>query len=324
MFYKSQMNAISQFRIFEINNDYTFTEKYNFQLDSFEYLNLSTKAILNDMIKINGKRFSFISSSNDREKLYIILFDFYDNDRKIKERIYQINLYDLYNYKIYKEITTIIYNNFLTVSASACNNSTCDDSSDYFSFILIFGYINGTDKYINISNFLSEFDNNKNIIDTLSENIRIDNNIFGYEFEKQIKLITIPQELNFYNIENGTKIKVNEGEILKYNYEINQNNNIKFGNKTYYFEFQHIAKEPDKNNYGKYSIDVITENSIGYQNIVELEFESQVFYGKINKIEFKLCYELCDTCEYLGIKSDEQKCLTCIENYTNYNGNCYL
>ena len=71
MFYKSQMNAISQFSIFEINNDYTFTEKYNFQLDSFEYLNLSTKAILNDMIKINDKRFSFMSSSNDRQRKII-------------------------------------------------------------------------------------------------------------------------------------------------------------------------------------------------------------------------------------------------------------
>ena len=41
------------------------------------------------------------------------------------------------------------------------------------------------------------------------------------------------------------------------------------------------------------------------------------------KIEFKLCHELCDTCQYLGISFDEQKCLTCSENYTNYNGNCF-
>ena len=146
MFYKSKTNPIPEFRIFEINNDYTFIEKYNFQLNSTEGLNLKTGAIFNDMIKINDNRFSFISSSNDREKLYIILFDFYDNDRRIKERIYQINLFDLYNYKIYKEITTIIYNNFLTLSASACNISTCDDNSDYYSFIIIFRYINGTQK----------------------------------------------------------------------------------------------------------------------------------------------------------------------------------
>ena len=126
MFYKSKDNLTPQFRIFEINNDYTFTEKYNFQLNFPTNLNvnLNTGSLFNDMIKINEKRFSFISSSNDRKKLYIIFFDFYDNDRKIKERVYQINLYDLYHYKIYRELTTIIYNNYLTLSASACNTST--------------------------------------------------------------------------------------------------------------------------------------------------------------------------------------------------------
>ena len=96
-------------------------------------------------------------------------------------------------------------------------------------------------KNINISHYLSEFNdinnNNENLIDVLLENIKIDNNIFGYEFEKKIKLIKIPEELNFYNIENGTKIQVNEGGILEYNYEISQNNNVKFGNITYNFEF---------------------------------------------------------------------------------------
>ena len=87
MFFKSKTNLIPEFRIFEINNDYNFTEKFNFQLSFTEGFNLSTGAIFNDMIKINDNRFSFISSSNDREKLYIILFDFYDNDTKIKERI---------------------------------------------------------------------------------------------------------------------------------------------------------------------------------------------------------------------------------------------
>ena len=246
MFYKSQTNLVPRIRIFEIINAYSFTEKFDFNLNS--PVDLNTGPILNDMIKINEKRFSFISSSNDREKLYIILFDFYDNDRKIKERIYKINLYDLYNYKIYRELTTILYNNFLTLSASACNNSICNDSSDYFSFITIFGYINGTNSNINISNFLSEFDvinnnNENNLIDAILENIKIDNNIFGYEFEKKIKLITIPEELNFYNIEDGVETQVNEDEILNHDYKISQNNNIKLGNKTYNFEFQSISQD---------------------------------------------------------------------------------
>ena len=325
MFYKSNTNLVPRIRIYEINNDYTFTEKFNFDLDSPGDLN--TGPILNDMIKISDKRFSFIGSSNDRTKLYIILFDFYDNDKKIKERIYKINLFDLYNYKIYRELAIISFNNFLTLSASACTTSTCDSNSNYFSFIIIFGYINGTESNINISDFLSEFNdinNNKNIIDSLLENIKIDNNIFGYEFEKQIKLITIPDELLFYNIEDGVETQVNEGGILKHDYKISQSNNVKMRNKTYYFEFQFIAQEPEINKFNEYTISIITENKIGYENNwVQENFERQTFYGKKIKIEFKLCYELCDTCQYLGISFDDQKCLTCIENYTNYNGNCY-
>ena len=138
IYYKSNTNLCPRIRIYEINS-YSFTEKFDFTLNSPGDLN--TGPILNDMIKISDKRFSFIGSSNDREKLYIILFDFYDSDRKIKERIYKINLYSLYNYKIYRELTTIRYNNYLTLSASACNSYPCDKddkNSNYFSFIIIF------------------------------------------------------------------------------------------------------------------------------------------------------------------------------------------
>ena len=315
-----------QLQIIEIiDNGNSFTKKFNFQLYNVgEY---STHSLLNDLIKINDKRLSFISSSNNREKLYIILFDFSDSDNKIRERIYKIYLYGLYNYVIYRELSSISYNDYLTLSLSACYSYPCDKSnsnSNYYSLIIIFGYINGTETNINISHYLSEFseiNNNENIIDALLENIKIDNNIFGFEFQKQIKLISIPQELNFYNIVNGENIIVNEGEILSHDYNISQNNNVKMRNKTYYFEFQFIAKE-EINDLNKYTIGIIIENSIGYENNEE-NFESQIFYGKKNKIEFKLCYDLCDTCEYLGISFDDQKCLTCNENLTNYNGNCY-
>ena len=317
-----------QLKIIEIyNNGYSFSEKFNFQI--YNFYNYSTQTILNDMIKINDKMLSFISSSNDRTKLYIILFDFSNNDKIIKERIYKIDLYDLYSYIIYQELSAISYNNYLTLSLSACNSYPCEnkDNSIYHSLIIIFGYINETEKNINISDYLSEFNEinnyNENIIDNLLNDIKIDNNIFGYEFKKQIKLITIPEELNFYNVENGEETQVNAGGILKHDYKISQNSNFKMRNKTYYFELQFIAKESE-NNLNKYTVDIILENSIGYENNGEEEyFESQTFYGKKFKVEFKLCYELCDICEYLGISFDDQKCFSCNENYTNYNGNCY-
>ena len=326
-FYTKNTTFIPQFRIIEVSsNDYSLSIKFNFELNNPG--DFITEPILNDMIKINDKRFSFISCSYDRTRLYIVLFDFYNDNNNIKERVYQINFNSLYSYRIYRELTSISYNNYLAISASVCNTyNPCDKddiNSNYFSVLMIFGYINGTKTDINISNFLSEFDeinnNENNLIDSILKNIIIDNNIFGYEFQKQIKLITIPEELSFYNIETDGKIQVNEGEILKYNYEISQNNNVKMRNRTYYFEFQYIAKESDINTFDQYTI--YTENIPN--NEAEENFESHIFYGKTIKIEFNLFYELCDTCEYLGISFDDQKCLACnIDNYTNYNGNCY-
>ena len=334
IFYKNKDIHYPQIKIISvISGGYGFSEKFDFELSSPG--GFSTSALLNDMIKINNNRFCFISSSQYRKKLYIILFDFYNNDNNIKERIYNIKLNDLYNYIIYRELTSILYNNYLALSMSVCKGYPCEENdensiSNFFSFLIIFGYINGTNTNINISKFLSEFKdvneiNNNNIIDNLLKNITFDNNIFGYKYQKKIKLIDMSDELIFYNIENGEKIKVNKGDNLNYNYEISQNNNlIKMGNKNYYFEFQYIAQEPDVNAFNQYAIDIKTINAIGNSNSGTENFESQILYGKTIKIEFKLCYDLCDTCEYLGISENDQKCLSCYENYTLINGNCYL
>ena len=71
--------------------------------------------------------------------------------------------------------------------------------------------MNGSKISIDISQFISEFniDKKNNIINKALENIIIDNNIFGYEYQQKIKLVYIPDELNFYNIINKEEIKVN-------------------------------------------------------------------------------------------------------------------
>ena len=331
-YYKNILDFSPRIRIIEINdNGLIFQEKFSFQLNYPR--DFSTAPLLNDVIKIKDNRFCFISSSQNRENLYIILFDFYNNDKNIKERIYNIKFFDLYSYIIYREITSILYNDFLTLSMSVCRTYPCDEEnvdSNFFSFLIIFGYINGTNSNVNISQYLSEFNdinkiNGSNIIDDLLENINIDNNLFGYEYQKKIKLTDISDELIFYNIENDEKIKVNKGETLNYNYEISQNSStIKMGNKTYYFEFQYIAQEPGFDRFNQYAIEIITIKAVGNSEDGNENFESQILYGKTIKIEFKLCYELCETCQYLGISENEQKCLTCYENYTLINGNCYL
>ena len=81
---------------------------------------------------------------------------------------------------------------------------------------MILSYANVTDSIIDISPYLIENINNngesnqQNLISKLQENIKIDNNIFGYELVNQIKLIDFPSSLKFYNIVSGNKFLVNK------------------------------------------------------------------------------------------------------------------
>ena len=328
IFYLTNENSYPILLLMEINSN-DINKKEEIKLNWMG--NLISEPLLNDIIKINDKRFTFITSSFDRDKLFIVLFEFYNNDRILKARTYQINMLALYNINIYRELSSILYNNFITLSLSACNTSPCDKeigASEYFSLLIIFGYSNGTNLNINISHYLSEFidENNideNNIIDKILENTTIDNNIFGYEFEKKIRLVSIPYELIFYNIINNEKKKVNINETLDHSYEIVQNQStIKNSNETYHFEFQCILKWSELND--QYSVDTRNFSINNTDNIEENEnTESDLIYGKTIKTEFKLCYELCNTCEYLGVSFDNQKCLTCFDNYTLYKGNCY-
>ncbi len=325
LYYINNYDSTPHLKIININDDYSFKLKFSYELNiSNEFI---SDTLLNNFLKINNNKFASIISSKDRNKLFIVLYEFYNSYQNIKIRTYKINLYELYNYKIYLDLSSILYNDYLVLYSSVCNALSCNDTN-YFSFLIIFGYVNGSNTYINISHFLSEFniDNNKNnIIDIILENITIDNNIFGYELQKKVKLVYIPEELIFYNIINDERIKVNSNEFLYYEHNITQNNIINMSNKEYYFEFQSIVQGPtEETKINQYAIDIRSINCLDNDNIEEDEnIQNSTFYSRTIKVEFKLCYELCNTCKSLGISFNDQKCLSCLENYTYIEGNCY-
>ena len=95
-------NSFPYVSIEDINKEAGINTLFNFNLleitDEYQF---NGYPHLNDLVKINNKRFSYISTSLDKIILYIILFDLYNNNENINIRYYKINLYDLYNYKIY-------------------------------------------------------------------------------------------------------------------------------------------------------------------------------------------------------------------------------
>ena len=332
LFYTSSDNTFPELSIKKVNNDYTITNKYKFSLDyGYEFNNVP---LYNNFIKINDNRFLYLTTSVNRDQLYFVLFNLYNNANNVKIRIFKSDIFSLFNYKIYKEIKTILYNEYLAFSASVCSKEVCtnnnNNNEDFFSIFLIFGYVNGVDSTIDISKCLSEnIDSNdvsedNNLILKLQKLGKIDNNIFGYEFSNQIKLITIPNELEFYNkLLSGEKTPVNSGDILELSHEIIQKSGITKNDQTFFLEYQLIINKPSLQKLNQYAIKVVDypENPTVEEDYVN---ENNKYYSRTVKAEFKLCYEACSSCNYLGTSPSNQKCLTCLqEDYSmKFMGNC--
>ena len=109
------------------------------------------------------------------------------------------------------------YNKLIALSFSYCLSSKCnDDNDDYSNGLLILGYPNGTDKNFYLYEYLLDNINSTiNYIDINLENeIRIENNIFGYIFYDIFIMRLINCDyLNFISTTNNKKI------IPNYNYK---------------------------------------------------------------------------------------------------------
>ena len=99
----------------------------------------------------------------------------------MKIRFYKIDIYNLYNYKIFNDLAAIIYNNYLALTLSVCNSINCNENTDnMFTTLIFFSYINGTDYNINITSYFlnKDRDDNDDIYLNFPKNNKIDNNIF--------------------------------------------------------------------------------------------------------------------------------------------------
>ena len=283
---------------------------------------------LNDLLKINNKRFCYISTSNDKILLYIILFDLYNNNENINIRYYKIYLYNLYHYKINNDISSIVYNNFLVISISVCNSLQCDnqETDSFFTSLLFFSYFNSSDFNINITSYFSniesdENDDNDDITIPFPNNIQIDNNIFGYQILEKIKITSIPNEINLYFInEDNEKTEIKVGNEINPNnisITISPKNDIIKNNSTYFIEYLYQFTDPDFDTFNKYPDKIVSypENSTMDEQREEFDNDIKIHYSKSVKIEFKLCNENCKTCKIIGKSKNLTRCEECFEKW---------
>ena len=285
-------------------NDYS----NNFKETILDKKKFNINILLNDIIKISDNRICFISTSDDRNVLYIILIDIFETE-KLVIRYYDIELYSLYHYKIFKELRSHLYKNFISFAFSFCPQESCDyeETDEYYSGFMIFNYPNGTDYSLNLTDYLLRNNDIKidNIIIDLKEKIYIENNIFGYKYSKiQITNKAYCDTINLIASSDERILHINdylyEDENIKLkllNYNIIENCKI---------EYSYIVTEPL---YQKDSDYYITK--VGNDNEDSYELRREFYTGKT------ICYNIFLE-KKLETRCEDNNCELCLNENINY------
>ena len=327
-FYRYSLVSYSPVLLFkEYNNaqnvlkDY-FQTKSRIDLDSYitsklVYLSSDTyfdyKNNMNDIIKLSEKKICFITTSDSKEKLYIILLNIINNDNLII-RYYSLKMFDLYNYKLYSNIRIHSYNSLIAFAFSYIPKN--EPNNDHYTGFMIFSYPNGTDSDLILIDYL--LNNNlaaNNIIINLDKDIRIENNIFGYIYYGinikennccEFDLLNETDERINFNIsmKNIEKIKLymNRNLIKKQNCAI---------------KYAYIFTDPT---FSKYTESV--EKKVGSFNIQDYNEQIEQYEGKTiyynviveEDLYYNECGNNCDLC----YNQNKKYCIICKNsNYTN-------
>ena len=281
-------------------NKYSVSNKFYLEHIFSHYgspINLKSDASLNDFYKMNDNRFIFVSTAF-YTKLCIFIIETDNSYRSLNLKDYYFNLESTTNnYQFTKELSLGMYKGFLLFTSTISSNKASDN---YFSYLIFFGYANGTDFNMDISPYLAdmdEYDTNNDFVTYLLDKASIDNNIFSYNLIRKIKLISIPKEILIYKKYDLTN-PITDGTIIdEGNYILLQNEDVIKTDKLYELEYQYMVQEPTS----------YISNNNG---------NGQILFGRVNKLSMKLCHEFCGTCNKLGISNNKQYCLSCLEPYT--------
>ena len=271
---------------------------------------LDSNCDLNDIIRINENRFVFISTTINRNKNIIILFDLYNDNNSLMMRKYRFNLKG--------KITNSSLRLFLFlgfIGFSGCYTKEKEKGECSFS-LLSYG---STTDYLKVDDFLMKLDLNQKYNPlNLEDNIVLENNIFGFEYVGTI-ITSIPDKddtgLLIMNSQNKKEIRKND--ILYHNsiiFSYVANNTIIEGE--YLIEFVPIVNEKSSL-LDKYS----NLNKIIGENKNQNSF-SKNYTGRHGQFIFNIkshcnfyCHQNCYSCYKTSISDDEQFCIICQENF---------
>ena len=276
---------------------------------------------LNDIIKIKENQICYVSTSLDKENIYIVIFNFYDSFSKLKIRYYMIKLYELYNKKIMFELKLTNFGKYISLSSSLCSNSHCNsDDGSFYSYLMIFNYPNSTDANLNLIEHL--FNTNEtisNININFTKYIKIENNIFGYIYEG-IKIIEKSEQITIKSVLNNNEI--NKDYLFNKNISISISLDGQKTKENYMIKFALILSEPEYNKINDYTIDI---NDTYADDNEEKYYSREKYIGRTSYFRIIKNYYLSTTCEnkecslcyYL---EKNNICVTCNNGYSLIDG----
>ena len=273
--------------------------------------------LLNDLIKINENKLCFLSTSESKEEMYIVLINIY-GDRNVVIRYYFFNIFSLYTFKFYKNIRANLYNNYIAFAFSFCLTKNCSSIADeHYPGFMIFNYPNGTDYNQDLIDLM--FSNNELIYNysfNLYNYIWIDNNIFGLKTSnikiKEINCETITL-LNGIGTDNFI-ISERESIIAKIN---------SFKKAECSISYLYLITEPEFEKYNSYPDFYVFSDTYNENYFTKEIYESRLLYYNIY-ISEDLSEECSDENCLLCKNSDKIFCIICRFNYIikqNENGN---
>ena len=257
--------------------------------------------LLNDLIKINENKLCFISTTENKQEMYIVLLNIYDN-ANIAIRYYSINIFSIYKFKFYASMRANLYNNYIAFAFSFCPSEKCSSTSDeHYPGFMIFSYPNGDDFSLNLIDIM--FSKNE-IIDNytinLENQVRIDNNLFGLDFD----IINIQQYSNCSSIKFVSSIVDYVNIIEGYNLGKGENiiaKEIPMEKLECSISYIYIITEPDFDAYNSYTS----------EKKFPSDYDGEKFKQEIDRYESRLLYYNISIKENLSYSCQDDNCLLC-------------
>ena len=314
LFYIYNCTSSPYISIKEYNSESHRMENYNsFGLLTLSRIQSNPDISLNDMMKINENKMCICLLSSDKDILYIIIIYLFDNDSKLMINYYYINIFELNKISIYLDLRLFLYNDYISFGFSHCIDATSCylDSHIHYSSLIIFSYPNGTDYDLNLIEYL--YQENYDIDElniSLSNNIYIENNIFGYTISG-IKINNISENLNLYFRRNNTAILkdniISTEDIIKISLSDKSTIGI-----TYSIEYAAIVKEPDLLDYLKY---------INYTEYINLQSIDEEYYSQKEYVGKSVYYNIIINKEITTSKCALDHCSLCYDGLID---NCVI